>query len=147
MQGPPRSCRRLGGQPGTPTSAEILAVALGHRTNVEIPGAGVCETVVIPVDRDEGSKLVLARASYRFSAEESALLRGMGRVLALALRLLRTVAVERRQADENAKLVASLRERQALLGEVVFDPTPDQLEGAAPRSPRRGHGRRCRVLG
>ncbi len=39
----------------------------------------------------------------------------MGRVLALALRLLRTVAVERRQFDENAKLVASLRDRQALL--------------------------------
>jgi diguanylate cyclase (GGDEF)-like protein len=105
----------LGWSTGHPHEAEILAVALGHRANVEIPGAGMCETVVIPVDRDEGSKLVLARACYRFSAEESALLRGMGRVLALALRLLRTVAVERRQADENAKLVASLRERQALL--------------------------------
>jgi len=105
----------LGWSTGHPHEAEILAVALGHRANVEIPGAGMCETVVIPVDRDEGSKVVLARACYRFSAEEGALLRGMGRVLALALRLLRTVAVERRQADENAKLVASLRERQALL--------------------------------
>jgi diguanylate cyclase (GGDEF)-like protein len=105
----------LGWSTGHAHEAEILAVALGHRANVEIPGAGMCETVVIPVDRDEGSKVVLARACYRFSAEEGALLRGMGRVLALALRLLRTVAVERRQADENAKLVASLRERQALL--------------------------------
>jgi len=105
----------LGWSTGYAHEAEILAVALGHRANVEIPGAGMCETVVIPVDRDEGSKVVLARACYRFSAEEGALLRGMGRVLALALRLLRTVAVERRQADENAKLVASLRERQALL--------------------------------
>ena len=105
----------LGWSTGYAHEAEILAVALGHRANVEIPGAGMCETVVIPVDRDEGSKVVLARACYHFSAEEGALLRGMGRVLALALRLLRTVAVERRQADENAKLVASLRERQALL--------------------------------
>ena len=105
----------LGWSTGYAHEPEILAVALGHRTNVDIPGAGVCETVVIPVDRDEGSKLVLARAGYRFSAEEVALLRGMGRVLALALRLLRTVAVERRQVDENAKLVASLRDRQALL--------------------------------
>jgi len=105
----------LGWSTGHAHEPEILAVALGHRTNVDIHGAGLCETVVIPVDRDEGSKLVLARAGYRFSAEEVALLRGMGRVLALALRLLRTVAVERRQVDENAKLVASLRDRQALL--------------------------------
>jgi diguanylate cyclase (GGDEF)-like protein len=105
----------LGWSTGYAHEAEILAVALGHRANVEIPGAGMCETVIIPVDREEGSRVVLARSCYRFSAEESALLRGMGRVLALALRLLRTVAVERRQADENAKLVASLRERQALL--------------------------------
>ncbi|MGD0809304.1 MAG: EAL domain-containing protein [Acidimicrobiales bacterium] len=105
----------LGWSTGHAHEAEILAVALGHRTNVEIPGAGLCETIVIPVDRDEGSKVVLARSCYRFSAEEGALLRGMGRVLALALRLLCTVAVERRQAAENAKLVASLRDRQALL--------------------------------
>jgi diguanylate cyclase (GGDEF)-like protein len=71
--------------------------------------------VFIPVDRDAGTTLLLARAGSRFTPEEVGLLRGMARVLALGLRLLGTVALERRHVEENRDLVASLRERQALL--------------------------------
>ena len=78
------------------------------------PASVPCEIVVVPVDRDESTTLFLARSNYPFSAEETGLLRGMARVLALGLRLLGTVAAERRQAAENQLLLLSLRERQLL---------------------------------
>jgi hypothetical protein len=58
---------------------------------------------------------VLARAGSRFTGAEVGILRGMARVLALGLRLLGTVAVERRHVEENRDLVDSLQQRQALL--------------------------------
>ena len=105
----------LGWMTGDDHAAELIAVVAGQWGTLHVPGAGQCETVVVPVDRDKASTLVLARAARRFSAEEAGLLRGMARVLALGLRLLATVAVERKQAEENVQLVSSLRERQSLL--------------------------------
>ena len=96
--------------------AELASVIASDRPVLSLPGVGRCETVVIPVDRDAGTTLVLARASYRFTGEEVGLLRGMARVLALGLRLLGTVAAERRQTEENRALVASLQERHTLAG-------------------------------
>src|SRR5207237_179718 len=77
--------------------------------------AGPCHALTVPVDLDDGTAVVLARAGELFGAEEVSLLREMARVLALGLRLLGTLAAERRQAEENAHLVASLRERRGLL--------------------------------
>ena len=64
----------------------------------------------------------LAAATQPFQKEELGLLRGMGRVLTLALRNLRLFENERalrsdseRQASENARLLEPLRERQVLL--------------------------------
>src|ERR1700694_5082372 len=105
----------LGWADGCTPNAELVAAATSDGAGIEVAGVGHCETVVIPVDRDAGTTLLLARARLRFTAEEVGLLRGMARVLALGLRLLGTVAVERRHVDENRDLVASLRERQALL--------------------------------
>jgi diguanylate cyclase (GGDEF)-like protein len=105
----------LGWAEGCTPEAQLVAAAASDHPHIDVAGVGACETAVIPVDRDEGTALILARASYRFTAEEVGLLRGMARVLALGLRLLGTVAVERRQVDENRELVASLQERQALL--------------------------------
>ena len=80
-----------------------------------MPGHGPCHAVTVPVDLDDGTAVVLARAGELFGAEEVSLMREMARVLALGLRLLGTLAAERRQAEENAHLVASLRERRGLL--------------------------------
>src|SRR6202035_676760 len=96
-------------------AAELTASAASERGNIEVAGVGQCETVFIPVDRDASTTLMLARARYRFTAEEVGLLQGMARVLGLGLRLVGTLAVERRQVDENRELVASLQERQGLL--------------------------------
>jgi diguanylate cyclase (GGDEF)-like protein len=106
------------GHPG----AEILAAASSEETGILVQGAGWCETVAIGVDKEAATSLLIARAGKPFSAEEVGLLRGMARVLGLALRLLGTVAVERQHVEENQRhleenkaLVATLRERQALL--------------------------------
>ncbi len=87
-----------------------------------VPGAGWCETVAIGVDREAETSLLVARAGKAFTAEEVGLLRGMARVLGLALRLLGSVAVERehveqnrRHLDQNRALLVTVRERQALL--------------------------------
>ena len=107
----------LGWARGCTPEAELIAAAESGRADVDIDIAGVgrCQTVVIPVDRDAGTTLILARASYRLSAEEVGLLRGMARVLGLGLRLLGMLAAQRRHVEENRSLVNSLQERQALL--------------------------------
>ena len=105
----------LGWADGCTPDAELVAAATSDGAGIELAGVGHCETVVIPVDRDAGTTLLLARARHRFTAEEVGLLRGMARVLALGLRLLGTVAAERRQVEENRDLVVSLQERQSLL--------------------------------
>ncbi|MDQ1402814.1 MAG: hypothetical protein QOG03_1130 [Actinomycetota bacterium] len=110
-----RVAASLGWATGCTPDAEVIAAAAGDGAGVTLTGVGACETVVIPVDRDVGTTLLLARAGRRFTAEEIGLLRGMARVLALGLRLLGTVAAERRQVEENRDLVVSLQERQALM--------------------------------
>jgi diguanylate cyclase (GGDEF)-like protein len=91
-----------------------MAAANSDRARIEVPGVGWCETVAVPVYRQARTRLLLARAGDRFSEKEVGLLAGVAQVLALGFRLVGTVAVERRQADENRDLIASLRERQAL---------------------------------
>lgn len=105
----------IGWAAGYDNAAELRAVVAGNQAVIELPGVGPCHTVVLPVNREGTSAVVLARAGHRFSAEEVGLLRGMARVLSIGLQLLATAAVEHRQAQENAKLLASLRERQGLL--------------------------------
>jgi diguanylate cyclase (GGDEF)-like protein len=105
----------LGWPLGAAPADDLLAAAGTDRATIEVPGVGPCETVAIPVDHTADGMLVLARAELRFTAEEVGLLRGMARVLALGLRLLGAVAVERQHADANRDLVVSLQARQALL--------------------------------
>ena len=105
----------LGWADGRTPERSLAAAAAGECDVVDVPGVGACEAVVVPVDRDDHTTLLLARAGPGFSPEEIGLLRGMARILALGLRLLGTLAVERHQAEENAQLLASLRERRALL--------------------------------
>ncbi len=77
----------------------VLA-ALGSGT-MAVPGVGVCPVLMAPVGQDAGGRLLLARAGGAFSVQETSLVRGMGRVLTLAISQL--------------ELVGELRSRQELL--------------------------------
>ena len=100
--------------------SQLLEIAEGRRDRLELPGAGSSRVVVVPVDTDPPSCIVLARSGDEgFGAEEISLLRGMARVLALALQLLDMLASERslreqgeRQAERTAQLLASLKKSE-----------------------------------
>jgi diguanylate cyclase (GGDEF)-like protein len=101
---------------------QLRDVVEGRRRTILIRGRGEAHAVPAPVDDEARRALVFARASEPFAPEEVDLLRGIGRVMALGLRTLNLVGTERalradseNQADENAKLLVALRERQVLL--------------------------------
>jgi diguanylate cyclase (GGDEF)-like protein len=110
------------GEGEVPVEALIGAAEGGERT-LDVPGAGACSTVGVPLEDDRPVHLVVARRVDKpFTEDEIGLLRGMGRVLTLGLRNLRLLENERalrsdseRQASENARLLGALRERQVLL--------------------------------
>jgi diguanylate cyclase (GGDEF)-like protein len=93
---------------GQAPEADLLAVAQGATARLELPGAGACQTAVAALDEHPHGHLLLARSCDAFAPEEVNLLRGMGRVLTLTLRQLRTLGEER-------QLRAELQERQRLL--------------------------------
>ncbi len=101
----------------------IDRVRRGESERLEVPGIGECQALATPIGDERFDTLVLARSDEpAFSSEERNLARGMARVLAQTVRLLRVVAAERRlrelserQSSENARLVESLAERQRLL--------------------------------
>ena len=95
------------GAAGPPVGA-LLDVVGGRATTLDIPGAGEASALVVPVDGDRRTWVVLARSGAPLGAEEVSLLRGMARVLSLALRMLRTLEREHRLLD-------GLRDRQRLL--------------------------------
>jgi diguanylate cyclase (GGDEF)-like protein len=100
----------------------LILAAAGELPTLEVPGVGSCVVLSAELGNDAG-RLILARHGQEsFSRQEANLLRGMARVLTLTLQYLHTLAAERLlltqselQAHENAELLASLRERQALL--------------------------------
>jgi diguanylate cyclase (GGDEF)-like protein len=107
-------------------SAQLREVAAGQRDSIEILGRGDAGAVAAPVDEAEGSALIFARLGEPFGPEELDLMRGIGRVMALGLRTMRLLEAERAlradtetQADENAKLIVALRERQVLLERIA----------------------------
>ena len=108
--------------------AELLAVARRQRDDVDVPGLGSCPAVAADWSGSHPGHLVLARwGEDGFTVEERNIMRGMARLLELALTMLRTLRAEHdmrergeRQAAENAELLASLQQRQRLL-EHLFD--------------------------
>nr|MDQ3757682.1 EAL domain-containing protein [Actinomycetota bacterium] len=102
-------------------TAELLRVAQDE-ADLDVPGVGRCVVARIPIDEPFTATLVLARSGEPFERAEAGLLRGMARVLGLTVEMLRVVERERAlrqesetQADENARLLAGLQERQHLL--------------------------------
>jgi diguanylate cyclase (GGDEF)-like protein len=102
--------------------AELLvAAAAGRVSSIEVPGAGTCAVISVPLEDAGSGRLLLARGGETFNRQEANLLRGMGRVLTLSLEALRVLADERalrrhsqEQAVENARLLTRLQERQRL---------------------------------
>ena len=85
-----------------------------------VPGVGDCAVVAVPVDG--ATTLLVARSGEAFASHEVLLLRGMGRVLTQALRMLRALDNERtlrREAlahvEEKQRLLTVVQERQTLL--------------------------------
>ncbi len=113
----------LGFPPGKAPLDEIAAMAKHREAQLEVVGLGTCRTASVPMEGGAAGRLAVARlGDDPFSREELELLRGMGRILSLALRTIALLADERalhetaqQQARENARLLASLRERQTLL--------------------------------
>ncbi len=89
----------VGFRAGRTPVEDVVAAASGAAPGLMVPGIGDCAVVTAPVD--DATTLVLARSGGAFASDEALLLRGMARVLAQALRMLRTLAV--------------LQERQTLL--------------------------------
>jgi diguanylate cyclase (GGDEF)-like protein len=101
----------------------LVAAGEGRMGTLEVPGAGTCAVISVPLEDRLPGYLLLARGGGEaFTRQETNLLRGMGRVLTLALQTLRVLGDERalrersdEQASENARLLVTLRERQQLL--------------------------------
>ena len=102
---------------------ELLAAARGELAALDVPGVGPCHVLATTCEALPGGRLLLARSGQDgFSQEERGLVRGMAGVLAISLQATFLLEEERalrqrsdEQVRENAALLASLRERQALL--------------------------------
>lgn len=112
----------IGFPAGREPVGELLAAAAGDLTAVVVPGIGPVTVAVAPLEDDEGSRLLVGRAGGEsFDHEELALLRGMARVLALTVRLLRGFnALQQRQALlERSSEIQRAITRRAPLQEVL----------------------------
>jgi len=102
--------------------AKIGEILAGRRDTLFVPGAGLCPAAVAPLARTgagPGHLLVARSGEDGFTVDEVILLRGLARVLDLRVEAVRTFESERRQAEENARLLVSLRERQRLLEQLA----------------------------
>jgi signal transduction histidine kinase len=74
----------------------LLAVREGRRDSIDVAGLGSCAAICLPLGDSRSRHLIVARfGSEGFNQEERDLLRGMSRVLALTLRMLRGLVQER----------------------------------------------------
>ena len=101
----------------------LLEAAAGRATSLDVPGVGCCDVLVTQCEALPQGRLILARSGGDgFTQEERSLVRGMAGVLGMSLQARLVLEEERRlrqqsdeQVRENAALLTSLRERQALL--------------------------------
>ncbi len=95
----------IGFAAGKVPEAQLVEAAAGQRQILDFPGAGHGALVTIPVEKETDSYIVLARSGEDgFDQEELSLLRGMAKVLALALRMLRTVDTLQ-QSEEHSRAI------------------------------------------
>jgi diguanylate cyclase (GGDEF)-like protein len=83
---------------GRVPEGELVGRAGGEITMLVLPGVGRVAVAVAALDDEHDGRLLVGRAGEGFTEEELGLLRGMARVLALAVRLLSGVtALQQRQ--------------------------------------------------
>ncbi|MBP2330102.1 diguanylate cyclase (GGDEF)-like protein [Kibdelosporangium banguiense] len=105
---------------GQAPDGDLVAVARHEQEKLKVPGVGDCATVTAKWGGTHPGGLVLARWDEAFTVQEQNLVRGMARLLELTLNMLRAMQRSDRQAQENAELLKSLRQRQRLV-EHLFD--------------------------
>jgi signal transduction histidine kinase/ActR/RegA family two-component response regulator len=113
----------IGFPPDLTPADDLRALAEGRTQTLEVEGLGSCLGLVVPVDDGTESRVVVARyGSLPFLPDEVSLAQGIGRVLALTLRVFRVAEAERRQREQaqsqaalNDRLIEALETRQALL--------------------------------
>jgi diguanylate cyclase (GGDEF)-like protein len=90
---------------GSAPERELVEVARsGDTAAVTLPGIGRCSTAAVPLEGDDPGWILLARIGEApFDRADVSLLRGMARVLALTLRMLALVEVERAQREESQR--------------------------------------------
>ncbi|SHN47978.1 diguanylate cyclase (GGDEF) domain-containing protein [Cryptosporangium aurantiacum] len=108
---------QIGFPRGAAPAAELTAAATERHPVVHVPGLGPCHSASVGLGADTAGHLLVARCERPFGAEELSLLRGMGRILGLQLRQIRTLGSERKLRQEYEGLVHTLQRRQRLLEE------------------------------
>ncbi|MET7403878.1 PAS domain S-box protein, partial [Dactylosporangium sp. NPDC005572] len=99
--------------------AEIAEVINRRKAKLDVPGAGSCHTVVVPLDCRSLGHLVVARSGDDgFSVDEVSLVRSMARVLDLALGTMRTLEARQRAREELDRIFTLSR---ALICTAGFD--------------------------
>jgi diguanylate cyclase (GGDEF)-like protein len=100
----------------------LVAAAASRLTVLEVPGAGRCSALVIPMAERSGHVLVARSGDDGFSADERHLVRGMTQILELGLRTITALDVERahrhkleRRSRENRRLMEKLQQHQRML--------------------------------
>lgn len=81
--------------------AELAEVVNERKATLDVPGAGCCHAMVVPLDGGSPGHLVVARSGEDgFSVDEVSLVRSMARVLDLTLGTMRTFEARQRTREE-----------------------------------------------
>jgi two-component system cell cycle sensor histidine kinase/response regulator CckA len=111
---PGRIVAMIGFPEGAKVDQALLELPVKGEAALDVSVLGLCRATSIEVDQ-HGMRLVLARAGAgSFDRNDQTLLRGMARVLALTLRMLRTLDAERRLRELSESHAGELRERHDL---------------------------------
>jgi two-component system, sensor histidine kinase and response regulator len=90
---------------GRVPAERLLEVTQGLRSEIDVPGVGACRVLAVPLeDGIQGHILVARSGGEGFCQEETTLLRGMARILALSLNRL-SVLEALRVSEERARRV------------------------------------------
>jgi signal transduction histidine kinase len=120
------------GYPEGAVPVDDLAAArpgTGYARQLEVPGVGKCELASALLEHPPGATMVVARLDS-LSREETGLMRGMARVTAITMRMLRVLDDERtarREIERLAHEQAALRNVATL---VATGPSPDEIFAA-----------------
>jgi diguanylate cyclase (GGDEF)-like protein/PAS domain S-box-containing protein len=98
------------GFPANAVPAQDIAMVAAGRDWIDVPGLGRLHAVSVALEENGDTSLVIARREDAFDQEELGLLRSMGRVLTLTLRMLHGLAAER-MLRENAERERAEREQ------------------------------------